>query len=217
MTNISKIQVIVDDREKSSATFQELNTIPLVDVQVKRLPLGDYQVDGNLLFERKTLIDLIASIKDGRLFKQACKLASSPIRPAIILEGTSKDLSDSRMRREAIQGAMISISIVLGIPLLRSRDGKESARLMLYAAEQIRTAAFGAVARKGKRPKGKRRMQLYFLQGLPRVGPERSQNLLEKFGSIEAVITAEQDELINVPGIGTNLAKKIRWLVTADR
>jgi len=40
---------------------------------------------------------------------------------------------------EAIQGALISVSVILGIPVLRSRDAEESARLMRYAGRRSRS------------------------------------------------------------------------------
>jgi DNA excision repair protein ERCC-4 len=213
---IKPIKIIADDREANSKTVQELRKLAGVEVHIQRLPLGDYEIDRAILFERKSLIDLVVSIKDGRLFRQGIKLASSPIRCAIVLEGTAQDLKDSKMRREAIQGALVSLTIVLGIPLLRSKNPQETARLMIYAARQIRTMASGAIARRAKRPRGKRKLQLHFLQGLPGVGPERARNMLDTFGSVEKVITTDRNELMRVPGIGPFLAKKIRWIVAAN-
>lgn len=136
-----------------------------------RLPVGDYLVDEALLFERKTLLDLVASIKDGRLFAQGLRLANASCRAALILEGGSQALAQSGMRREAIQGALVSLTLFLGIPLLRSMNADETASLILFAARQGRTFAAGALPRKGKRPRGKPRVQNRILQGLPGVGP----------------------------------------------
>ncbi len=213
---INPIKIIVDDRERHSRIVQELQKIAGVEVHIQRLPLGDYEIDGAILFERKSLFDLASSIKDGRLFRQGIRLASSPIRCAIILEGTAKDLIESKMRREAIQGALISLTIIFGIPIIRSKDDQETARLMLYVAKQIRTTESGGIVRHVKRPKGKRKLQLYFLQGLPGIGPARARNMLDTFGSVEKVIAASRQELMRVPGIGLYLAKKIRWLVEAN-
>ncbi|MBC8183470.1 nuclease [candidate division KSB1 bacterium] len=212
----SPIKIVIDDREKNCATAQVLSKMQDIEIQVQRLILGDYEVDGKVLFERKTLVDLTASIKDGRLFRQGIRLVSSPLKCVLILEGTSRDLVNSKMRREAIQGALISISIILGIPILRSKTPEESARLMLYTAKQIQHNECMAIHRKTIRPKGKRRLQLHILQGLPRVGPERAARLLDQFGSVEAVISAKKDDLIKIPGIGQHLAKLIRWAVGAD-
>jgi ERCC4-type nuclease len=206
--------VIVDDREANSEVVRALHEMERVAIAVRRLPLGDYQIEGKLLVERKTLADLAGSIKDGRLFRQACRLASSPIRSAMILEGTGDDLLRNRMHREAIQGALITITVILGIPLLRSRDARESARLLMYAARQIGATPSRALPRKGKRPKGKRRLQLHILQGLPGIGPERAAHLLETFGSIEAVVSARADQLAEVHGIGLKTAQAIRWAVS---
>lgn len=74
--------------------------------------------------------------------------------------------------------------------------------------------ATGTFSRKPSRPKGKRRMQLYILQGLPGVGPVRAKQLLENFGSVEAVFSAHQDNIANVDGIGKNTARKIRWAIS---
>ncbi len=127
---------------------------------------------------------------DGRLVRQACRLVTSPLPSVLILEGTGADLKNSGMRREAIQGAIININLILGIPILRASHTKESAKLMVYAAKQVGSLINASTPRHGRRPRSKRKAQLYILQGLPGIGPDRAQQLLDKFGSIEAVLTA---------------------------
>ncbi|RJQ65422.1 MAG: hypothetical protein C4530_00740 [Desulfobacteraceae bacterium] len=46
------------------------------------------------------------------------------------------------------------------------------------------------------------------------MGRERAIKLLEHFGSVERVITADREELESVDGIGKDTAKKIRWAVS---
>jgi ERCC4-type nuclease len=207
------LSVVVDDRELSSGVVDLLRQRDEVSIRAERLPTGDYRIDELLLIERKTLVDLVASIKDGRLFTQACRLADSELWTALILEGTGRDLADSGMRREAIQGALITLTLYLGIPLLRSRDPQETAQIMLFAARQGRALASGALQRRGRRPRGKYRTQTRVLQGLPGVGPERAKLLLERFGSVEAVMTAGRDDPESVRGIGKGTAEAIRWAV----
>ncbi|MDQ6958706.1 MAG: helix-hairpin-helix domain-containing protein, partial [Mariprofundaceae bacterium] len=182
-----------------------------VSVTVERLSCGDYEVGEHLLFERKTLADLAVSVKDGRVFRQGCKLAQNPKRGIIILEGTGRDLASSGMRREALQGALIALTVFLGIPLLRSQNLQETANLMLYTACQSRSTASGALPRHGMRPRGKRKTRIYILQGFPGVGPERAQMLLDAFGSIEAILTSSVEELSSIRGIGKHTAKAIHW------
>ena len=209
-----RIMVFADDRERNSQMIKVLSESDNVSVEVKRLAVGDYLADHRLVFERKTLNDFAVSIIDGRLFSQAIRLASSKYKSVLILEGTGKELTETGVRREAMQGALITISIVLGIPVLRSKNPSESARLILYAARQIKSFARGAVQRHGSRPRGKRKRQLFILQGLPDVGSQRAARLLESFGSVGAVMAASTEDLQSVEGIGKHIAAKIRWAVS---
>lgn len=178
---------------------------------VTRLRLGDYLLDNRLLFERKTLTDLVTSIISGRLFSQALRLAAAPLRPAMILEGTSAHLVNSGISWEAIQGALITVNLFCGVPLLRTRSPDETVRTMLYAARQGQSYAAGVLPRPGYRPRGKLARQLFILQGLPGIGPGRARRLLERFGSVEGVARAGAEDLQSVQGISKGIADKIRW------
>ena len=174
-------------------------------------------MDGQFLFERKTLTDLVAAIKDGRLFRQALKLSGTKLQSAIILEGTGRELAGCNMRWEAIQGALVTVSLFCGVPLLRTRTPEETVRTMLFAARQGRTIASGALPRRGRRPRGKRSRQLYILQGFPGIEPERAHQMLAHFGSAEAIMRAGVEDLCSVPGIGKRIAGALRWSVEEPR
>lgn len=208
-----RFSILVDDREPNTGVVDALRRDPQVVVQAQRLPVGDYLLDDALLFERKTLVDLTQSIKDGRLFRQGLRLASASARGVVILEGSSRDLAHSRMRREAIQGALMTLTLSFGIPLLRSVDPEETAALILLAARQGRARASGSLPRPGYRPRGKARIQSRVLQGLPGIGPGRAKRLIDHFGSVEGVMAATTGELAAVPGIGKGIADAIRWAV----
>jgi ERCC4-type nuclease len=176
--------------------------------------MGDYQVDNRLIVERKTIKDFAVSIIDGRLFKQMIRIANSTFTGVLILEGTAIDTVDLGMTRESMQGALITVSLILGIPVLRSKTPSETAKLIVYIGRQTESTAGGGVHhRHGYRPKGKRKRQLFILQGLPGVGLERADRLLDRFGSVEAAISASSSELQSVDGIGIGVADLIRWAV----
>ena len=211
----SRVHVVADDREDESgvpAALAERNGVTLTG---DRLSVGDYLVDGWPRAERKTLPDLTRSIADGRLFRQASRLVSASQRAVVILEGTARDLADSDMRREAIQGALLTLTLKLDVSLLRAKTPDETARLLVYAARQLRRTPDEAVPRTagGRRPSGKRKTQLYVLQGLPGVGPTRAERLLEAFGNVEEVMTASAEELTAVDGVGDKTAESVRWAV----
>lgn len=208
------MEIIVDDRESNAGVLEHLQAIETLTVEVRRLSIGDYLIDRRVVFERKTLHDLAISIIDGRLFNQACRLVSCPYRPVYIIEGQASDMAVSGIRREAYQGAVIGLTVLFNLPLLRSNNAEETARLIGYAAGQMDRTAKGALYRPGSRPKGKRKRQLHILQGLPGVGPERAARLLDMFGSVEAVFCARKDDLSQVEGVGQKTAGIIRELLT---
>ena len=206
--------IIADDRECKSDVIKFLSEIENVDLSIQRLSMGDYQVENQLIVERKTLHDFAVSIIDGRLFKQMLCLANSNSEGVLILEGTAGDTADIGMTREAMQGALITVSLILGIPILRSKGPSETANLIVYISRQLESITKGGVQRHGYQPKGIRYRQLYILQGLPGVGRERADRLLDRFGSVEAVISASIDDLQTINGIGKNIAEKIKWAVS---
>ena len=211
------MRVVADDREGKSGVVEALRSMEGIQVEVERLALGDYLVDDRVLFERKTVLDFAGSLVDGRLFEQACRLASCHFRPVLILEGTAADFSGCGVRREAIQGALITLTVMLNLPLLRSLDAAETARLIRYTGEQIERSVMGAVIRPGYRPKGKRKRQLYLLQGLPGIGSKRAEKLLDVFGNVESVVGADLETLAAVEGIGRKTADRIRQTLSEDR
>ncbi len=212
-THDASIPITIDDRELRGPVQAALAASGRFDVYVRRLPFGDYLVDDALVFERKTLFDLVASIKQGRLFEQAARLANCRRPVALILEGRGADLANSGMRWQAIQGALLSLTMVIGVPLLRSRSPAETVSTFALAAQQHRRLAHRALPRRGQRPQGKQAYQHYLLQGLPAIGPDRAARLLRAFGSVQAVVDADETALAQVAGIGRRIAGKIRWAV----
>lgn len=208
------VHVVADDRERKSGVIESLLKMENVAVDIQRLSSGDYHIGNRVIVERKTLNDFAISIIDGRLFKQMVYLANSNAKGVLILEGTTRNPVEIGMTREAMQGALITVSLILGIPVLRSKNPAETAKLIIFIARQIESIANGGVQRHGYQPKGLRSRQRYILQGLPKVGREKADRLLDRFGSVEAVISAGIDDLQTVDGIGKNIAEKIKWAVS---
>ena len=200
------LKILVDDRERNDKLLTTLRKANGVEVHIGRLPVGDYLLE-HLLIERKSFSDLCISIMDGRLFRQAAQLASSHVQPVIILEGTSADLKTTGINREAIQGALITLTLIFRIPLLRSQSPEESAKLIIYAAKQIENLSTPFKAypppRHGRNNLyRKQKMQIHILQGFPGIGLIRSKQLVDKFGTLTAIFNASPQELAEVPGMG---------------
>jgi ERCC4-type nuclease len=208
-----EVKIDVDFREVKSGVPDYLSAIEGVIPKLQHLEIGDYCVDNHIIIERKTLSDFAESIKDGRLFRQARRLANTSLPTLVLLEGSSKQLIRSGMSRESIQGALIALTLSFGLSLIRSRDAQESAMLLFYIAGQSIQAPQHTLPGNRRRPKGKRKTQLHILQGLPGVGASHAHHLLKHFGNVRNVMTANEEALFQVEGIGIKTARKIQWAI----
>ncbi len=207
------MRVVIDDREPDRVR-RHLERLPGVFIEVRRLALGDYLVDERLLVERKTVDDLAASVCDGRLFRQARRLAAHRSQAVcFVLEGTSRGAERIGVSREALQGAVISLTLVFGVPLLRSRDSDETARLLVYAGGQVARAAAVSAHRSGRKVGASERIRMRMLQAIPGIGPLRARALLACFGGIPALVSATVDEIAAADGIGRMTAARVQAIV----
>ena len=134
---IENVTILFDDRERPSGVAEELEKLSGVLVRIEHLAVGDYNIDGSVLIERKSAKDFAHSLMDGRLFIQAKQMADSPIRTAYVLEGSSADWFGLGVSQESIQGALVTLMLIFDIPVFRSSGPTESARLIFYIGSQL--------------------------------------------------------------------------------
>ena len=181
-------------------------------LRVNRDEAGDYLIDGGVIVERKTYADFATSLVDGRLFPQAAALARSPHRPVVLLEGP-KPPQMPGVHPHALKGAIVSLAVMWRLPVLHARDPEDSLRILQSLAHQMLNSDPAILQRYDRKPKRLASRKLYVLQGLPGVGPALANRLLVQFGSIQAIVAANEEALIKVPGVGRKKAARIRELV----
>jgi ERCC4-type nuclease len=203
----------VDFSERNAALLELARECGEFDIQMARLAVGDYEIDGGVVVERKTYTDFATSLADGRLFPQAAALARSPHRPVVLLEGPKpRQMPD--VHPHALKGAMVSLAVMWRLPVIHARDPEDSLRILQFFARQLARAHHGILRRYDRKPKRLASRKLYMLQGLPGVGPALANRLLLQFGSVEHVVTADPSMLMQVRGIGPKKAHRIRDLVS---
>jgi Fanconi anemia group M protein len=100
---------------------------------------------------------------------------------------------------------------------LRTSDEDETADLLEVIAEREQEVADREVSVHGeKQSKTLPEQQEYVVASIAEVGPVTARTLLEAFGSVEAVMTAEKDDLLDVSGIGDVTADRIREVIASD-
>lgn len=215
MTEIPrKPTIIVDSRELGSATTRELSKYDIA-ITPETLSIGDFIISDRTAVERKTVEDFVASIIDGRLFEQVSNLKSAYEMPILLIEGESFQTSRN-IAPEAVMGAVASVIVDFGVPVVWTRSPSESALLLLSIArrEQSKGERRPRI-RMERKPESLAREQEFVIAGLPLVDTVLARRLLRAFGTIEKVFLASEQELQNVEGIGRKISDRIRKLLTA--
>ena len=126
------------------------------EIKSERLPLGDVilhdpsQGQGLgrdiVIFERKTLADLAASIRDGRYKEQSFRLIETAASTGFhthnivyIIEGdlARYDERHTQITKTALQSAMVSLMYYKGFSVVRTMNVGETADFILHFADKV--------------------------------------------------------------------------------
>ncbi len=199
------LKVVVDHREKNSLVVSELVKLGFL-IEWGQLPVGDYIVNGTAV-ERKTVSDLCASIKNRRVFSQLNELQQYEKR-IIMIEGIlEKDLYSCGIHENAMRGFILSVGIDYKTPLAFTFDERDSAKYMRVLARRGDKPETGLRAK--KKMLGEEEQARFVLEGFPGVGPTKARKLIEKFGSLESIFCADENELEKILGIKAVEFKKL--------
>lgn len=212
-----KVRIVVDHRESKNHVFQNLKGFDVL-LESKQLKTGDYICSDRVCVERKTISDFIQSIIDQRIFKQIREISECFERPLMILEGNPDLLFLERnVHPNTIRGALASLAIDYKIPIIWTRNTKETANQIYWIAyrEQVKEKR-GLAIRCPRRFVSSGSQQEFLIAGLPHVNTKLSKNLLKKFKTPKRVFSAKPERLTKVEGIGKGKAKKIWDLLNKE-
>jgi len=211
LKDVKDVKVIVDNRELKGNLVQELYNLK-VQMDVRRLEVGDYVVSERVAFEFKTAQDFEASIIDGRLFKQCEELIDNFDRPVILVQGEC--LFHGRLHPNAVRGAIASITTDYGIPVINVDTANEAALLIIAYARREQGEPDKNIRYNAKRRAfTDEQFQESIIAAFPSVGVKLARELLNHFGSVKEVINASLDELKVVPMIGEGKAQRVLELI----
>ena len=211
------LRVVIDHRETKSGVAKSLDRLG-VELSFKALEVGDYVVSDRVAVERKRTDDFASSLIDGKrnLFAQLSDLSRVYEKPVLIIEG--EDLFTARqLNPNSIYGSLVSIAIDFGVSILYSRDEEETASILKVLAKREQIGEKREVNPHGKKSASTlAEQQEYLVSAISNIGPKAARNLLIHFGTVEAVMKAETEELKKVKLIGPKTAARIREIVTSQ-
>ncbi|MBP1928177.1 Fanconi anemia group M protein [Methanolinea mesophila] len=206
--------VAADHRETSSRVVEVLSDLGAA-ISITRLEQGDYAIGDRILVERKTARDFVDTLVDRDLMGQLRRLSESCLRPVLIIEGgdlyTQRDLHPN-----AIRGALAAIAVDLGVSILFSRDEADTAGILFVLARRAEEGPGEKRIPLQKSYQSLREQQELVVASFPDIGARYARLLLEHFGSLQALVNADKEALMKVPGIGEKKAEKIYELSRRD-
>jgi ERCC4-type nuclease len=181
------------------------------EIKSERLPLGDIilhdpgQGQGRdiMIFERKTLADLAASIRDGRYKEQSFRLIETAAATGFhthnivyIIEGdlSRYDERHTQITKTALQSAMVSLLYYKGFSVVRTMNLGETAEFILNFADKVAkegplsvadtAAAYSEVSTKKEKRDYITRENIgeIMLAQVPGVSPKIAAAILAKYG-----------------------------------
>lgn len=207
------LEIVIDTRELASTVARELLELGIISKPIK-LDVGDYILSDRVGVERKSAADFLGSLMDHRLMEQMRALKKNYPRPLLIIEG--EDLFTARaIHPNAIRGALASIAVDYGMPILFTRDEKETAALLAVVARREHEEGRQIQIRGEKAVASLDEQLEYLVAGLPNVNTVIARRLLDHFGSVEAVFTSDEKELMKVHGVGKKIADEVRRVLTS--
>ncbi|MEK6845302.1 MAG: helix-hairpin-helix domain-containing protein, partial [Nanoarchaeota archaeon] len=113
-----------------------------------------------------------------------------------------------KVHANAIRGMLSCIVLDFGVPVLYTKNPKDTAGLLAVMAqrEQNKERDFSYHERK---PHSLKEQQEFFVSSLPGIGVQTAKLLLEHFGSIKALVASNREELVAIKGVGDKTADRL--------
>jgi Fanconi anemia group M protein len=212
------IEVVADQRELDSTIARDLSTREGVETRLETLAVGDYVLSDRVVVERKTVADFLDTLTGGdrSLFEQVGDAARHYERPVVVIEGEGL-YGERNVHPKAIHGALASLAVDFGASVLRTAGEDETADLLEVVAEREQEESDREVSVHGeKQSRTLAEQQEYVVAAIAEVGPVTARALLEEFGSVEAVMTADEEALQEAEGVGEVTAERVREVTGSD-
>ncbi len=216
-------RIVVDVYEKKSG-IPDLLRSQEINVEIKRLQVGDYVVGPNVVVERKTIRDFISCICSNRLFIQCDQLRKHFDHPVLIVEGNIDDICNVKespnVKKHILENsfpfhdAMADMALVYRIPVIPTPNAMHTVRLLISMCAWKHSDK-GPFIKKIRKTVDMRQQQLSILASLPGVGETLAHRMLEKFGTPGKALTSTASDLAKVSGMGDARAAKIRKILNS--
>ena len=211
------LTIIVDPRETKSGVARFLEHAG-VELRLQNLGVGDYVISNRICIERKSTTDFLESLINKRrnLLEQILRMRKEYEKPVLVIEGESL-YGQRNVHPNVVRAVLASIALDLAVPIIQTRDEADTASLLYVIAKREQQPKPKEITPHGKKPAASlKEQQEYFISALSNVGIVTTRNLLRHFKTVEKVMTAPKEALMEVEHVGEKTAEHIRTVVSSE-
>lgn len=194
--------------DEAASELAELLRQKGIALDVRALDSGDYVLSPRVAVEREKVDEFLTDLSTGSLQGRLRRLKLKYLRPLLIVEGGAEAPAEPKTQQLVYEALSKAIS-ELALPVLSTKSPVETADVLHALAVQEARAGRAGEREAAELPPLALHQEAV-VAGLPNVSATVARRLLERFGSIEAIMAAAPEELQAVPGIGRTIAEDIR-------
>ncbi len=209
-----KLTMYVDHREKGSDLVKRLLT-ENVDLKLKQLSVGDFLISSDVVVEFKNVKDFVDSIIDGRLLVQL-KSITQYSKPILLIEGEEDIYKIRNVDPSAIDGMLATIGLSYKIPVFRTKNYIESARLLIAFAKKEQENKTNTFTFHTAKPLEDAELQEYIVSSFPTIGPALAKKIMDHFKTIKSFLQSNKEQLMKIDKLGEKKADEILRILNLD-
>jgi DNA excision repair protein ERCC-4 len=185
-TLLNEKVILIDSREKDSG-IPDLLKDKGTPILFENLEIGD------LIIERKTSKDFIASVFDGRIFQQANKIISYTNRAILLIEGNLNDDIEYVKNKNSIYGTLLSLALSYNFKIIYSNDIEESANILEIIYKHGKYYKINNIhfIKQKRIPNNINKQQLNIIASIPYIGEKYAERLLKSFKIIRNIFKSK--------------------------
>ena len=174
-------------------------------------------------WQRKTVSDFVASVIDGRLSKEVLLMQQVSF-PVLIIEGTMHFNNDgflyrndgklTKFSKQQLRNLERSCKYAFSVQIEYTSSMKDTVDAIREMMVWLRKDKHDSLRRRPPLQSdwgvpSRTEQELFFLQGIPKIGSQLAENIIEHFGSIPLCWNCTEEDLREVNKIGKKKAREI--------
>ncbi|MGB5107037.1 MAG: helix-hairpin-helix domain-containing protein [Candidatus Zixiibacteriota bacterium] len=193
-----------------------------INIRYTALRLIDYLIAGRIAVIRRTVPAFMEDLSNKMVYRTAPEFKRTFPDPLYIVEGDrpASTISSTTHGRSGVT----YLTFVNRIPIIFSSTPEETGKYLALMMKQVAFASTAETMSNGNNEKIDdessaeidAEVQLQVLSAIPGIKEDNAKALLAKYGSLRAIIDADETELSKVKGIGAKKAKAIMQAFNAS-